>query len=479
MNPNSNEEDEPQPEQLNNNIFPSSSNPSPSHPQPLLSSSTNKSSKHLNYSRDNISINNNNNNKANSLNVSKALTTANPENSIYKNFDIQNLTYSLMKDYSQLRISKEESFMERMKFDIYKRQIKEERINKLIEQNKMKIDEEDRIKAFNRLIEDANRRIEAQDNLEAMKHKIEEDLITKPVKKYKEEEWKDIYNERFKKFQEDITHKNEERIKQKREEERIKEDKEVELCKVKKAPKNVIEKSSKRLYEESIKRRLKAEAKLSKVNYDNSPSKYKKGNQFDYNFISDNEDDNNNNKQHYGYNQPQGHKGGGVVVPKIQSKNKKTSVTEFNNKRFDVGNNINKQRPISNSSNNNNKYNVSNNQKTFLTKEQHNYLNKHLDEDEEEERQVPQPTTSTNNDWGLKNYNNTNLEIAAINRLANPVIGQNNNNTNNNNSNINNSNLNYVNIDFKQQFPHNILSMNESEASKIVDHFFTQNLNKQ
>ena len=43
----------------------------------------------------------------------------------------------------------------------------------------------------------------------------------------------------------------------------------------------------------------------------------------------------------------------------------------------------------------------------------------------------------------------------------------------------NNSNLNYVNIDFKQQFPHNILSMNESEASKIVDHFFTQNLNKQ
>jgi hypothetical protein len=144
MNPNSNEEDEPQPEQLNNNIFPSSSsNPSPSNPQPLLSSSTKKSSKHLNYSRDNISINNNNNNinnnnNANSLNVSKALTAANPVNSIYKNFDIQNLTYSLMKDYSQLRISKEESFMERMKFDIYKRQIKEERINKLIEQNKIK-----------------------------------------------------------------------------------------------------------------------------------------------------------------------------------------------------------------------------------------------------------------------------------------------------------------------------------------------------
>jgi hypothetical protein len=126
-----------------------------------------------------------------------------------------------------------------------------------------------------------------------------------------------------------------------------------------------------------------------------------------------------------------------------------------------------------------NRQNV-NKDKMFLMQEQRNYINKHLEEDEEEERQVPQPTNSTmNNDWGLKNYNNTNLEIAAINRLANPVIGQNNNNTNNNNSNINNSNLNYVNIDFKQQFPHNILSMNESEASKIVDHFFTQNLNKQ
>ena len=481
MQQNVNDEDEPQPEQLDNNIHVVHTVDHESIGQPkehTVDETKNKVDKRFNYSRDNISINNNNNN--NNLNVSKAYTTALPCDSIYKNFDIQNLTYSLMKDYSQLRISKEENFMERMKFDIYKRQIKEERINKLVEQNKLKINEEERIKAFNRLIEDANRRIEAQDNLQMMKNKIEEDLITKPTKKYNEGEWNEIYNERFKKFQEDVNRKNEEKIKQKREEERIKEDKEVELCKVKKASKDIIDKSTKRLYEESIKRRLKAEAKLSKVNYDNSPSKYKKTIQSDYNFMSDNEDEcrNSNSNNNVGRSL----KGG----QKMQSKNKKISVTEFNNKRFDLGNKINQQQqqlPHNNINNSNKQSNVnnkgiinnnnSNKHKVGLTQEQHNYINKHLDDDEneEEERQVPQPTMSMNNDWGLNEYNNSNsnnnkhLEIAAMNRLANSNVEQ------------GNSNLNYVNINYKQQFPYGGLSMNESEASKIVDHFFTQNLN--
>lgn len=211
-----------------------------------------------------------------SLNVSKANTCACAIPSKFDNFDVQQLTYSIMKDYSQLRINKDENFMERMKFDIYKRQIKEDRINQLVDQNKLKLDESERIKAFNRLIEDANRRIEAQENLDKMKEKLEEDILAAPPKKYKNEEWKEIYNDRFNKYQEEHMKKKEEKVKEKQMKDRLKEEEEANLCKVKKAPQREIEESSKRLYGESIKRRLKIENNLSKVNYEQSPSKYKK-----------------------------------------------------------------------------------------------------------------------------------------------------------------------------------------------------------
>lgn len=220
-----------------------------------------------------------------SLNVSKANTCACAIPSKFDNFDVQQLTYSIMKDYSQLKINKDENFMERMKFDIYKRQIKEYRINQLVDQNKLKLDETERIKAFNRLIEDANRRIEAQENLDRMKERLEEDILATPPKKYKEEEWKEIYNERFNKYQEDNLKKKEEKAKEKQIQDKLKEEEEANLCKVKKAPLKEIEEASKRLYGESIKRRLKIENKLSKVNYEQSPSKYKKNVKRDnYNF---------------------------------------------------------------------------------------------------------------------------------------------------------------------------------------------------
>ena len=76
------------------------------------------------------------------------------------------------------------------------------RIIQLIEQNKIKIDEIKRIKAFNRLIEDANRRIEAQENLENLKDKLSVNLIAPPMKKYNFEEWENVYEKRFLLFQE-------------------------------------------------------------------------------------------------------------------------------------------------------------------------------------------------------------------------------------------------------------------------------------
>jgi hypothetical protein len=84
--------------------------------------------------------------------------------------------------------------MRRMLFDIFKRQTKELRLNKLIEKNKKKINESEKIKTFNRLIEDANRRIEAQDQLEEMKNQVQINIPN--IKKYKDEEWEEIYEDR-------------------------------------------------------------------------------------------------------------------------------------------------------------------------------------------------------------------------------------------------------------------------------------------
>ena len=96
-------------------------------------------------------------------------------NNIYENNE--KLTYSIMKDYSQLYINKDDKFLNRMKFDVYKRQSKKERIKKLMEQNKIKINEVQRIKVFNRLIEDANRIIEAQENIKNLQGKLSLNLV--------------------------------------------------------------------------------------------------------------------------------------------------------------------------------------------------------------------------------------------------------------------------------------------------------------
>jgi len=107
---------------------------------------------------------------------------------------VQALGYDLIKEYSHLKIDKEEEFLQRMLFDTFKRQTKTDRLEKLIDKYKVKIDESERVKAFNRLIIDANRRIEAQENMELLKSKLEEGPPSQ--KKYSEEEWDEIYEQR-------------------------------------------------------------------------------------------------------------------------------------------------------------------------------------------------------------------------------------------------------------------------------------------
>ena len=172
--------------------------------------------------------------------------------------DLQSLSYSYLKHLSKIRINKNESFMVRMLFDIMKRQSQEKNLSSFLNQTKAKMKEEERIKGFNRLIEDANRRLEAQEKLDELKMKIEQQDINidnKPIKRYKCQQWKDVYDKRFKKYQQDKEERIKKKISEMKEKEKLKEEEEIKMCKGKKAPRKVTEMYGQRLYDERMKRR--------------------------------------------------------------------------------------------------------------------------------------------------------------------------------------------------------------------------------
>ena len=212
--------------------------------------------------------------------ISKARTTINNISlSKYEKFNIQKQLYDWQKTYLCLHPNINNSFMRRMEFDVYKRQIKEKEIDKLIEENKIKIEEKERNKIFNRLIEDANRRIEAMDNLETMKNILNNnnDITEEPIKKkYTDEQWKKIYDERFKTYLEKTKEKKENKLKIILEEKLKKEKDEINLCKVKKASNKHIQKESDKLYKEAMKLKMKKEEKLMRLRYNNRNKKNNK-----------------------------------------------------------------------------------------------------------------------------------------------------------------------------------------------------------
>lgn len=217
--------------------------------------------------------------------ISRAKTTLNNlDSSKYENFNIQNQRYNFQKTYLYLHPDINHSFMKRMEFDVYKRQIKEKELDKLIEENKIKIEEERRIKTFNHLIEDANRRIEAMDNLEKMKKILNNNDITEqPLKKYTDEQWKKIYDERFKAYLEKVKEKKKNKLKNVLEQKIKEENDEINLCKVKKASKKHIEKESNKMYKEAIKMKMKKKEKIMRLK-NNKKNKYIFVDEIEYEF---------------------------------------------------------------------------------------------------------------------------------------------------------------------------------------------------
>ena len=292
------------------------------------------------YTDNNINNKNKNNNSITLSRVSKAKTTlSNYDNSKYENYNLEKMRYDFLKKYSYIHVDKDENFLNRMKFDIFKRQSKEEKINALVEQNKAKIDEDERVSTFNRLISDANRRIEAQDNLENMKNKLSEDIINTDKKKYNYEVWNEIYNKRFKNYAENCNKKKEEEYKKKEILRKKEENDEISLCKSKKKPQKLIDEASKRMYDEAKRRKIKMNEKIDRINkYNNEiedASKYtKKIKSESYTFIDEDDLNDNSNNNRLSYNDF--YVGKNIVNKKEKiRKTKGMSVSEFNNKRFD------------------------------------------------------------------------------------------------------------------------------------------------
>ena len=292
------------------------------------------------YTDNNINNKNKNNNSITLSRVSKAKTTlSNYDNSKYENYNLEKMRYDFLKKYSYIHVDKDENFLNRMKFDIFKRQSKEEKINALVEQNKAKIDEDERVSTFNRLISDANRRIEAQDNLENMKNKLSEDIINTDKKKYNYEVWNEIYNKRFKNYAENCNKKKEEEYKKKEILRKKEENDEISLCKSKKKPQKLIDEASKRMYDEAKRRKIKMNEKIDRINkYNNEiedASKYtKKIKSESYTFIDEDDLNDNTNNNRLSYNDF--YVGKNIVNKKEKMrKTKGMSVSEFNDKRFD------------------------------------------------------------------------------------------------------------------------------------------------
>ena len=222
-------EEEPVPEEYNESKFKLKSNNIKPNINPQINASKNFQSvsepntvllskpniNNINHFNNNNTKNNQNtnNNSITLSRVSKAKTALSYyNNSKFENYNLEKMRYNFVKDYSYIHVDKTENFMKRMQFDIHKRQLKEDRINALIEQNKVKIDEDERISAFNRLISDANRRLEAQENMENMKNKLSEDLINNDKKKYSNEVWNEIYNKRFKSYEDNVNKRKKEEL---------------------------------------------------------------------------------------------------------------------------------------------------------------------------------------------------------------------------------------------------------------------------
>ncbi len=150
---------------------------------------------------------------------------------------------------SNVQINGNSHFIERMLFDIFKRQTKEERLKRIVDKKKLRKNESEITTTFNRLIKDANRRLEASNKLEKIKEIINKDVIKTSKRRFKENDWESYYTKSVKKFSENRDKKIKDQQIEKEKIEKEKEEKIVQIQKVRKVSNKEIDLIFKKIYE--------------------------------------------------------------------------------------------------------------------------------------------------------------------------------------------------------------------------------------
>lgn len=167
-------------------------------------------------------------------------------------YDVQQMYYEIGKEYDGMKPEKTHGFLERMIFDSYKRQKKDEQISNFVNKKKPKVAKKKQMEAFKRLYKDSERRINARTS---MPEKMEEDSS-----KVKHFDFESFYA-REKKFTEEVELKKRKILEEKIKEEEQKELEEVKMVPNKKVNEKQVKLMSERLYRERQLLEMKIEAK--------------------------------------------------------------------------------------------------------------------------------------------------------------------------------------------------------------------------
>ena len=120
----------------------------------------------------------------------------------FTKYDYKSIEYSIDKKLGCMFLHKEKPFIERMNYDVQRRQTKNSKRIQLLHTQRPTLPECERTQSFNRLIEDANRRREKQETLKEQNNvqQQQQQQVNQTSKKFTPQQWNQVYNERFIQF---------------------------------------------------------------------------------------------------------------------------------------------------------------------------------------------------------------------------------------------------------------------------------------
>ena len=122
----------------------------------------------------------------------------------YDKYNTQSRLYELSHEYDKIYFDNA-NFIERMEHYSLKGNLKEAKMNEILQEQKPRISEKQRVDTFNRLIEDSNRRADKKEQMEGITYDVitMKDIEMMNLKKNKTnrisyKKWEKVYKERFK-----------------------------------------------------------------------------------------------------------------------------------------------------------------------------------------------------------------------------------------------------------------------------------------